>query len=279
MSAFSIPLRRLAPVCALAAAVLSGCVSPASRLQGDAWQAQLARWQGAPALLLGEQHDAPAHQQWQQQTVQWLAARGQLAALVLEMAEAGAATDGLAPQASAAQVRAALRWNDAAWPWPRYADVVMAAVAAGVPVRGGNLDAAGLRAAMQDETLDAHLPPAPLARQREAIEQGHCGLLPPARVQPLVRVQLARDARLARTVQQALQPGRTVVLVAGHGHVQRSLGVPTWLPADLRPKVAIAQAGRALAAIESEADFIQPTPALPPEDYCAGLRARWPVQR
>ncbi|WP_313080988.1 ChaN family lipoprotein [Pulveribacter sp.] len=280
MPVFTAPLRRSLPICALAAALLAGCASPIGRPPGDdAWPVQLARWQRLDALLLGEQHDAAAHQQWQRETVQWLAARGRLAALVLEMAEAGAATDGLPPQADAEQVRAALRWNEAAWPWQRYAGVVMAAVAAGVPVRGGNLDAAGLRAALQDETLDDHLPPGPLARQRQAIEQGHCGLLPAARVQPMVRVQLARDASLARALRQALQDGRTVVLVAGYGHVQRSLGVPTWLPANIESKVAIAQAGQALAAIESEADFIRPTPALPPEDYCAGLRARWPAQR
>ncbi len=174
-------------------------------------------------------------------------------------------------------MRAALRWDEAAWPWQRYAGPVMAAVAAGVPVRGGDLDAAALRAAQQDAALDAHLPPAALARQRAAIEDGHCGLLPPARVAPMVRVQLARDASLARALRQALRPGRTALLLAGSGHVQRSLGVPTWLGQEVAHKVAIAQVEGRPAAIEKEADFIQPTAARAAEDYCAGLRARWPA--
>ena len=256
---------------------LPGCaLQPPSTPADSAWQAELERWPASDALLLGEQHDAPEHQRWEADSVRWLAERGRLAALVIEMAEAGTGTDGLPPDANAAQVYAALRWNEAAWPWERYRAVVMAAVAAGVPVRGGNLPRSRMRAAMQDEALDRHLPPAALALQRNAIEEGHCGLLPADRVMPMVRIQLARDASMAQVVQQARQDGRTVLLAAGWGHVRRDLGVPTWLPANFNAKVAIAQAGQARAAIESEANYIHPTPALAPRDHCAELRARPP---
>ena len=256
---------------------LPGCaLQPLSTPADSAWQAELERWPASDALLLGEQHDAPEHQRWEADSVRWLAERGRLAALVIEMAEAGTGTDGLPPDANAAQVYAALRWNEAALPWERYRAVVMAAVAAGVPVRGGNLPRSRMRAAMQDEALDRHLPPAALALQRNAIEEGHCGLLPADRVMPMVRIQLARDASMAQAVQQARQDGRTVLLAAGWGHVRRDLGVPTWLPANFNAKVAIAQAGQARAAIESEANYIHPTPALAPRDHCAELRARPP---
>lgn len=256
---------------------LPGCaLQPLSTPADSAWQAELERWPASDALLLGEQHDAPEHQRWEADSVRWLAERGRLAALVIEMAEAGTGTDGLPPDANAAQVYAALRWNEAAWPWERYRAVIMAAVAAGVPVRGGNLPRSRMRAAMQDEALDRHLPPAALALQRNAIEEGHCGLLPADRVMPMVRIQLARDASMAQAVQQARQDGRTVLLAAGWGHVRRDLGVPTWLPANFNAKVAIAQAGQARTAIESEANYIHPTPALAPRDHCAELRARPP---
>ncbi len=260
---------------------LPGCAGTgALQTQDDqAWHARLADWQGTPALLLGEQHDAGAHQQWEAATVRWLAARGRLAALVLEMAEAGTGTDGLPPDANPAQVYAALRWNEDAWPWEQYRPVVMAAVAAGVPVRGGNLPRSHMRAAMQDAALDAHLPPAALQLQRQAIADGHCGLLPQERLMPMVRIQLARDASMAQAVLDARQPGRTVLLVAGWGHVRRDLGVPTWLPADFGSKSAIAQAGQAQAATEKEASYIYPTPALPPRDHCAELRAIMPLAR
>lgn len=257
-----------------------------------AWRARLEHWPPVDALLLGEQHDADAHQRWQLDTVRWLAARGRLAAVVIEMADAGRGTDGLPPDASAAQVRAALQWRDDAWPWQRYAPAVMAAVAAGVPVRGGNLPPGRMREAMQDAALEARLPPAALALQRQAVADGHCGLVPEPRLAPMVRVQLARDASMAQAVahavEQARQGGksdessesresrRTVLLIAGRGHVRRDLGVPAWLPAGFKSKVAIAQAGQGLTAIESEADHIHPTPALAPQDYCAALRAQPP---
>ena len=134
--------RPLLPAAALSLALLgaAGCATPAPL--GAAAQARLATLLPADALLLGEQHDAPAHQQLQRQAVQWLAARGQLAALALEMAEQGRSTAGLPRDASEADVQRALAWRDAGWPWQTYRPVVMAAVRAGVPVLGANLPAA-----------------------------------------------------------------------------------------------------------------------------------------
>ena len=272
------PLPRVLRLAAcLAALLLLGCASAPPAPQD--WPAQLARWPQPDVLLLGEQHDASEHQRWQEDTVRRLAGQGRLAALVLEMAELGTRTDGLPAGAAESEVRAALHWNDAAWPWAQYGPVVMAAVAAGVPVRGGNLPRARMREAMQDTRYDTHLPPPAWQRQRTAIAEGHCGLLPEDRLAPMARIQLARDASMAQALREARQPGRTVVLVAGLGHVQRSLGVPTWLPPDMKQKVAIAQAGKAQPAIELEADHIHLTPALPPRDHCAELRARWPGAR
>lgn len=196
----------------------------------------------AQALLLGEQHDAPEHQRLHRDTVQALAARGQLAALALEMADQGASTQGLARDADEAAVRQALRWNEAGWPWAAYAPAVMAAVRAGVPVLGANLPRARMRAAMSDETLDSRLPPQGLMRQREAVRVGHCDLMPPGQIAPMARIQIARDRAMADTVSQAVaaagggSPPRTVVLVAGRAHVDPELGVPQHLPPGLQAR-------------------------------------------
>ena len=275
--------RPLLPAAALSLALLgaAGCATPAPL--GAAAQARLATLLPADALLLGEQHDAPAHQQLQRQAVQWLAARGALAALALEMAEQGRSTAGLPRDASEADVQHALAWRDAGWPWQTYRLVVMAAVRAGVPVLGANLPAARQREAMRDAALDARLPPAALAEQQQRMRDGHCGLLPESQIGPMTRVQIARDIAMADTVRAARQPGRTVLLVAGNGHVHRALGVPLHLPPDLTTKVLSAQSGQAQAAIDSEvtdtlpahtsgADLLWPTPPVPPRDYCAELR-------
>ena len=275
--------RPLLPAAALSLALLgaAGCATPAPL--GAAGQARLATLLPADALLLGEQHDAPAHQQLQRQTVQWLATRGALAALALEMAEQGRSTAGLPRDASEADVQHALAWRDAGWPWKTYRLVVMAAVRAGVPVLGANLPTARQRDAMRDATLDARLPPAALQEQQQRMRDGHCGLLPESQIGPMTRVQIARDIAMADTVRAARQPGRTVLLVAGNGHVHRALGVPLHLPPDLTTKVLSAQSGQAQAAIDSEvtdtlpahtsgADLLWPTPPVPPRDYCAELR-------
>ena len=275
--------RPLLPAAALSLALLgaAGCATPAPL--GADGQARLATLLPADVLLLGEQHDAPAHQQLQRQTVQWLAARGALAALALEMAEQGRSTAGLPRDASEADVQHALAWRDAGWPWKTYRLVVMAAVRAGVPVLGANLPTARQRDAMRDATLDARLPPAALQEQQQRMRDGHCGLLPESQIGPMTRVQIARDIAMADTVRAARQPGRTVLLVAGNGHVHRALGVPLHLPPDLTAKVLSAQSGQAQAAIDSEvtdtlpahtsgADLLWPTPPVPPRDYCAELR-------
>ena len=196
------------------------------------------------------------------------------------MAEQGRDTAGLPRNASTTQVRDALAWDGGGWPWADYGPVVMAAVRAGVPVLGGNLPRARMRAAMQDSALDTRLPPAAWAEQRERIREGHCGLLPESQITPMTRVQIARDMAMADTVVRALQPGRTVLLVAGNGHVQRGLGVPLHLPPKIKAKVVSARSEKALPATNNiaatasghDTDLVWPTAPQPPRDYCAELR-------
>mgnify|MGYP001231039238 CR=1 FL=1 len=276
---------RLARHCTfLVLVVLSSACATTPRLSSDE-QARLAALLPADVLLLGEQHDAPAHQRLQRQTVDWLAARGALAALALEMTERGHDTRALPRDASETQVQQALAWHDAGWPWKTYGPVVMAAVRAGVPVLGANLPRAQLREAMQDAALDTRLSPAALAEQERRIREGHCNALPESQIRPVTRVQIARDIAMADTVAAARQPGRTVLLVAGNGHVDRALGVPLHLPADARSKVISAQSGSAQYAIKSEAnesasgaDLLWPTPPVPPRDYCAEFRRAAPAR-
>jgi uncharacterized iron-regulated protein len=241
----------------------------------------------ADLVLLGEQHDAPEHQDIQRQVIEYLAVRGQLAAVALEMAEAGASTAALKSNSTQLQVQAALGWNNKNWPWAAYGPAVMAAVKAGVPVLGANLPAAQLREAMADGRLDQALPGPALKAQQQLIRLGHCGLLPEDRISPMTRIQIARDLRMAGTLQQAALPGKTVVLLAGSGHVDRSLGVPQHLPAGLSVKAVqlraenpagpatSAPAVRRQAESSTAFDAVWPTPAVPEQDYCASLKEKY----
>ena len=230
------------------------------------------------ALLLGEQHDAPQHQDIQTQVVAWLAGQGLLAALTLEMAKQGGSTQGLSAQASAAQVQTALGWDERAWPWAAYGPAIMAAVRRGVPVFGANLSSADLRAAMQDRSLDQTLNETALSTQQQRIRDGHCQLLPESQIAPMTRIQIARDRAMAQTIGRVALAGRTVVLLAGHGHVVRSLGVPQHLPASLTVSSVQLLAGAAQDGSAAGADFDQiwPTGPIPQRDYCAEFKASRP---
>ncbi len=251
---------------------LLGCVAldPAAR---HAYTHQIKQLLPADAILLGEQHDAPDHQRIHREVVENLAVQGVLAAVVLEMAEQGNSTEKLDPQASEDSVRAALHWNTNAWPWRAYGPAVMAAVRARVPVLGANLPAAQLREAMGNTQLDRLLPGPALKAQQQQIRRGHCELLPETQISPMTRIQIARDVAMAKTILTAALPGKIVLLLAGSGHVERSLGVPQHLPQGFNTKTVILQAGNEMGAINGDAnlDHYWRTEAAPVVDYCGNF--------
>jgi uncharacterized iron-regulated protein len=229
--------------------------------------------------LLGEQHDAPAHQTRQREVFDGLQNGGHLAALVIEMAERGGSTQGLPPDASEARAQEALRWpasQAAGWGWAVYGPLVMQAVRAEVPVLGGNLHRAEVRAAMHDRSLDQRLDQAAWQALQSQIREGHCQLLPEAQVVPMTRVQVARDLSMAQTIDTVVASGKTVLLVAGNQHARRDLGVPRHLRTGLRSTVVLMTSiGSEGAAREgSTADRVWPTEALPARDHCADFKAQ-----
>jgi uncharacterized iron-regulated protein len=257
------------------------------------------------ALLLGEQHDAPDHQRIHREVIEALAARGALAGVVLEMAMQGNSTASLArlgsnggqgvAAVSETAVRDALKWDEQAWPWATYAPAIMAAVRAGVAVMGANMPRAQMGAAMQQTALDQRLNGPALKAQQQLIRLGHCNLLPESQISPMTRIQIARDVAMANAIAQAhasaanagsaavaanaantVPPGKTVVLLAGSGHADRTLGVPQHLPPHLKTRSVLLVAGSASDAADRAADFdvVWSAAAVPPQDYCAGLKGK-----
>lgn len=265
-------------VCALA---LSSCAgrpeAPIIELPGGSAERAIATKLEAllPAdvLLVGEQHDAAEHHLIEQQIIAVLVAKGQLAALALEMADVGPSTAALKSSASEAQTRRALNWHEKIWPWADYSPAVMTAVRAGIPVLGANLPRGELPDSMQDTTLDTRLIGPALKAQQQAIRLGHCNLLPENQIAPLTRAQIAKDITMAETIQRAELSGKVVVLLTGNGHADRLLGVPQHLPANLQVRVIHLRAGgvAANAPATDPRDSVWATPALPEIDYCAGL--------
>jgi uncharacterized iron-regulated protein len=265
----------------LLTAFLCACTPPPLSRAPDV-AAQLQTLLPAHALLLGEQHDNPDHQRIEREVVQALAASGRLAALALEMAERGHSTQGLADAATTDDVRAALHWNERAWPWAHYAPAIMAAVRSGVPVLGANLPRVQMRAAMGNVALDTRLDAQALNMQQDAIREGHCDALPASQIGPMTRIQIARDIAMADTlvqaVAQAAPAGQTVLLLAGSGHVDKTLGVPRHLPPQTSAKSVLLGVRRMAEAAGNVANFDAAWPAksIPDKDYCADFQAQRP---
>ena len=266
---------------AMLSGVLSGCASHPeapvlNNLTGNALAittAQLDALLPADVLLMGEQHDAEAHQQLHSNVISLLAQRSLLAAVVLEMANTGSTTAGLHPSSTEQQTKSALKWDDKSWPWQAYGPAVMAAVRAGVPVLGANLPRAQMRPKMQDSALDGQLSGPALKAQQQLIRIGHCNLLPEDQITPMTRIQIARDISMAAALAKAALPGKVVLLLAGSSHADRLLGVPQHLPATLQVKAVRMRAGAALETDRAEAfDAVWQTPVLPEKDYCAGFK-------
>jgi uncharacterized iron-regulated protein len=224
-------------------------------------------------LVFGEQHDQPDQQRQVARVVRQLADAGHLGAVVIEMAERGHSTTGLATDADAATVRGALAWTG--WDWSAYEPVVMAAVRAGVEVRGGNLPHSALRETMTDSSQDALIDAAARERIAAAVRQGHCGALPPEQEPGMVRIQIARDHSMADTIVQALVEarGRQVLLLTGAQHASRDRGVPLHLAREATaPSVHVVVFGSDSAGLVS--DERRPAESTPRSDPCAGLRER-----
>lgn len=257
--------------CALPTTLISTSTTPAAL---TAFVEQLTRQPLPQVILLGEQHDVPEHQQLHRSAALALSSGHQLAALVIEMAEQGQTTQSLHPLADEAAVRTALAWDTDAWPWAAYGPAVMVAVRAGVPVLGANLPRAQWRDAMQDTTLDARLPATALRAQQHAIRVGHCNLLPDSQVAPMTRIQIARDLAIASTLKSATQPNKTVLLLAGHGHVNRELGVPQHLPPGFTSRAILLQATSVSDMTNNPSfDVTWSLGTAPQADYCAAFSA------
>ena len=100
-------------LCLGVAATLGSCASKPEapvlhQLTGNALAITTTRLDAllpTDVLLLGEQHDAKEHQQIHSNVIALLAQRGLLAAVALEMADAGATTAGLHPSSNEQQTQ------------------------------------------------------------------------------------------------------------------------------------------------------------------------------
>jgi uncharacterized iron-regulated protein len=132
------------------------------------------------------------------------------------------------------------------WKWVYYEPVIQLALSQQWPIVAANLS--------REEAMKvARGGPTPMLERfqmnwtheenqltNKMIQEGHCGLLPEARVPAMARAQQERDAHMASVLlkARATYPGFQVVLLAGNGHIRNDLGVPRYLMhADPRARI------------------------------------------
>ncbi len=205
----------------------------------------IERLAGARFVMLGEKHDNPDHHVLRARLVAGMVAAGRKPAVAFEMLD-----DSQAPALAAylrdhpgdaAGLGAAVGWADTGWPaWEFYQPIAAAALAADLPLVTANLSRDAVRALAREglDSLPADtrkalalpetLPPEIDQALRTAVVEGHCGMMPEAMADPMIRVQAARDALMARAMigGAALSGTDGAVLIAGNGHVRADAGAP-----------------------------------------------------
>ena len=222
------------------------------------------RLRAADFVLLGEQHDNPAHHRVRGALI--AAAGRERASLVFEHWPRGTVA-----MPDAGEARTA--WLDRTgfdrkgWRWPLHEPLVDAALALGKPWRGSNVSREALRdvvmkgSAGAPPELRAVMERVPLDSAGRSvldaeIVTGHCGQLPASMVPGMRDAQVVRDAAMAAEM-LAARAGGAPWLVAGNGHVRRDVAVPRLL-ASLAPGASVLVVG----FVELEANGGRP--ALPP---------------
>lgn len=242
----------------------------------------------ARIVILGEKHDNPDHHALQRRMIAALHSDGVLAGVSFEMLDSSqqAALETLeqVDLSSEDDIRAHLQWDADGWDWSLYGPLVLDVARAGLPIRAANISMDEMMAvygAPLAPDIAAALSEAQVERLHVEIDESHCGMLPESQFPAMVRVQQARDARMAESLVHS--EAGVQLLIAGNFHARRDLGVTNYLPAGTGPVVSVGllevnpdeQDPLAYLQAFSEMlpyDYLWFTPAVTAEDYCAALR-------
>jgi len=253
-------------------------------------QALADAMRGVPVVLLGEVHDNAAQHALRADALARLVAGGARPALAFEQLDRERQAD--VDRARRERPRD-VDWLIAqaagrdGWDWALYRPFLRLALDNDLPIVAANLSRADASRVIREgygaafdaparATLGLDAVPADLlaAHERE-VDVGHCGLMPPAMLAPMARAQLARDAALAAAI--APHAARGVVLLTGNGHARRDLGVPRWLPAEMRGRalsIGLLEPATIASMPPGAFDRVVTTVAAPRSDPCESLKAR-----
>lgn len=265
---------------------LAGCATPPS-LDEDRLAVELAR---RPVVLLGEVHDNVVQHGIRAEALRRLLDGGARPAIAFEQFDRERQGDidrarresPPAGRSLADHVIAQARAPKDAWDWARYRPFVEMALRYDLPIVAANLsrrdasrvaregpDAVFSEAERGELALDRF--DDILAKHEQAVQVGHCNLLPKSALPGLARAQIARDAVLAKSLRPYLARG--VILLTGNGHARRDIGVPRHLRAEDRAhswSIGLLEEGTEERSPLFDVAFVGPAQERP--DPCAALK-------
>lgn len=252
------------------------------------------RVRSASYVFVGEKHDNPRHHLIERELLRMRFANkemNQVSRAVFEMLDESqdALIAKLQSQMSLEEMRATLNWPNKGWDWASYGplfweSVQHQALNSGNISRGliSNIYKEGKKvlgemprlatALQQDEKVHAYL--------LDQIFASHCGLQSRESLQPMLHIQLAKDASMAN----AMAATPRSILIAGGEHVRGATAVPQHVK-KLKPEASTliiqlveAKPGKMNApdyfASIGQADVIWFTETTPEKDYCADVKGR-----
>ncbi len=256
------------------------------RVQPDQLLSELA---SADYLLIGEKHDNPDHHHLQNWLLTELLPNTKYN-LVFEMLDYSQqeAIAKLNTNTLPDEISGTAKFDESGWPSKFYTPLIQTGLAKGANLLAGNIPKTELMQIYKtgfDELNEIRFKTVgvidgePLKQLEQEIYDQHCGMLPKSQTAPMARIQIAKDASMAYSMNT---PGKSI-LIAGNYHVNKLNGVPKHL-SELTPErktlviqiIEVSDDYETVAMLNSEklkqADYLWFTPRWTDKDYCDDMR-------
>jgi uncharacterized iron-regulated protein len=310
MKSSSIWVKVSAFLIVLLAAALSGCITTSSSnssegLAGKIYDSTngvflsddqyLQSIKATDFLLLGEIHDNPTHHQLQAEAIKKLQLAGQHVKVYFEhlnTSQNEKINQFNQKLISIDRLAAELDWDKSGWPeFKIFQPLFEQALKHNVEISAAlfpkdkikSLYREGMKAVIDQATLDAknleELPASSKDALLEDIVASHCGMVTKEKGEPMVKVQMGKDAFMA--MQLTAGEDKKIVFVAGNGHIRKDYGVPLYLK-KLSPNKKVVSVAMVEVTDEKEslqnylsansADILIFTTPWPRKDPCEEMR-------
>ncbi|MBU3068918.1 ChaN family lipoprotein [Aestuariicella sp. G3-2] len=256
-----------------------------------AYRELIARLEQYPMILIGEKHDNPDHHRFESRLLESLVTAQ--TAVAFEMLDDGytPALEALPDDLSLAELKTALRWPEHGWSWDDYGPLLSQVLQQGGQIKSANIDRSQMMAIYREgsSALSDQRRFASVARVGDDLQkpimnlvfESHCGKMAKEKLQPMVDIQLAKDASMAAALAgqgDTVKPLRSI-LITGGIHARKDVGVPRHLPAKTRAVTLLmievdeqrTEAGEYPAIQQNQADYVWFSPMFTDEDYCSRL--------